>query len=305
VSEALGGSAEAAARAPAAPWRELGYVAIAAAVFATSGPIAKVIETVHPIGVACGRTGLAALGLLLLDGRAIVGAWRAAPLREWGRALLAGVLLAAHFGAYLGGLAATSLAAASALVSIEPIAVLAVAALVHGLHPRRAEIVGVALATLGAFVVGSAAGHGEHRLAGDLLVVASVFLYGFYVAAARGVSPAIPSRAYAAFVYGAASLVLVPVIALLPEAQRRPSPGDSLRVLALAVFPTLIGHTLIQRGASRVRPAVLALVSPGETIGAIAIGACMLQMPPSGREWAGIVVVLAGTTLAAAASRGR
>jgi hypothetical protein len=28
-------------------------------------------------------------------------------------------------------------------------------------------------------------------------------------------------------------------------------------------------------------------------------------MPPSGREWAGIVVVLAGTTLAAAASRGR
>jgi drug/metabolite transporter (DMT)-like permease len=292
------------AAAPAAPWRELAYVAIAAAVFATSGPIAKVIGTVHPIGVACGRTGLAALGLLLVDGVAIVRAWRDAPAREWWRALLAGALLAAHFGAYLGGLATTSLAAASALVSIEPIAVLAVAALVHGLHPRPAELVGVALATVGAFVVGSAAGHGDHRLSGDLLVVASVFLYGFYVAAARGVSPAIPSRAYAAFVYGAASLVLVPVIALLPEAQRWPSLGDSMRVVVLAVFPTLIGHTLIQRGASRVRPAVLALVSPGETVGSIAIGACMLHMPPSGREWAGVAVVLAGTTLAAVGSRG-
>jgi drug/metabolite transporter (DMT)-like permease len=242
---------------------------------------------------------------LLVDGAAIRRAWRAAPRGEWTRASFAGALLAAHFGAYLGGLATTSLAAASALVSIEPVAVLAVASLVHGLTPRALELVGVALATIGAFVVGSAAGQGEHQLAGDLLVVASVALYGFYVATARGVSPAIPSRAYAAFVYGAASLCLLPVIAFLPAAHRMPSVGDALRVLGLAIFPTLIGHTLVQRGASRVRPAVLALVSPGETIGSIAIGMCMLHMIPSRREWAGIAVVLAGTTLAAVGSRPR
>ena len=288
------------ARARAA---DLASVAVAAIVFAMSGPVAKVIDTVHPLGVACGRTGLAALALLIVDGAAIVRAWREAPRREWLRAFAAGVLLALHFAGYLGGLATTSLAAASALVSLEPVAVVTVAAVVQRIHPRPAELVGVAVATLGAFVVGSAAGHGEHRIFGDLLVVASVFLYGFYVAVARGVSPAIPARAYASFVYATSSLVLVPVVALVPEAHRVPSPGDAVRVLVLAIFPTLVGHTLIQRAASRVRPAVLALVSPGETVGAIAIGACMLHMPPSPLEWAGIAIVLLGTTLVARAAR--
>ncbi len=284
------------------PARELGLVAIAAAVFATSGPVAKVIVTVHPLAVACGRTGLAALALMLLDGSSVIRAWRRAQRADVLRACAAGVLLACHFAGYLQGLASTSLAAASALVSLEPVAVLAVASLVQRIHPRVPELVGVAVATVGAVVVGSAAGEGEHRLLGDLLVVSSVFFYGFYVAVARGVSAELPGRAYATVVYAVASLVLVPVLVFLPAAHQLPSAGDGLRVLALALFPTLVGHTLIQRAASRVRPAVVALVSPGETIGSIAIGACMLHMPPSPREWAGIAVVLAGTTLVARAS---
>lgn len=284
---------------PVSPTRELALVGVAALVFATSGPIAKVIDTVHPLAVACGRTGLAALAFVLLDGASIVRAWRGAPAAEWRRAAAAGVLLAAHFAGYLMGLAGTSLAAASALVSLEPVAVLAVASLVQRIHPRAPELVGVLVATAGAAVVSSAAGEGQHRLLGDLLVVSSVFIYGFYVAVARGVSPRVAGRPYAALVYAVASLTLVPVVFLVPAAQRMPSAPDALRVLALALFPTLVGHTLVQQAAGRVRPAVVALVSPGETVGAIAIGACMLHMPPSPREWVGIVVVLVGTTLVA------
>ncbi len=289
--------------APRAKAADLGAVAVAAVVFATSGPVAKVIDSVHPLSVACGRTGLAALALFLVDGPAIARAWRVAPRAEWGRAIAAGILLAAHFAAYLGGLATTSLAAASALVSLEPVAVVTIAAVVQRIHPSSSELLGVLVATVGAIVVGSAAGHGEHTIFGDVLVVAAVFLYGFYVAVARGVSPVIPARAYASFVYATACAVLLPVIAVLPAAHRIPSRGDVVRVVALAIFPTLVGHTLIQRAASRVRPAVLALVSPGETVGSILIGACMLHMPPSPLEWAGIMVVLLGTTLVARSAR--
>jgi drug/metabolite transporter (DMT)-like permease len=295
------------ARGPSAgpPLREFAYVAGAAVIFATSGPVAKGITSVQPIAVACARTGLAALALLLLDGASIVRAWREAPRSVVRRALVAGLLLAAHFAAYLVGLANTSLAAASALVAIEPIAVLAVASIAQGLHPRPGELVGVLVATLGAFVVGSAAGVGEHRLDGDLLVVLAVFLYGLYVAVARGVGAAVPSRAYAAFVYGTASLALAPIFAFSAAAHELPSSGDALRVLALALLPTLVGHTIVQRAASRVRPSVLALVSPGESVGSITLGACMLHVWPSPREWVGIAVVLAGTTFAALGARGR
>ncbi len=284
--------------------RDLASVFLAAAAFAVSGPVAKVIDTVHPIAVASARTGLAALALFLLDGPAIADAWKRAPVAEWRRAFGAGVLLAAHFAAYLGGLQATSLAAASAFISLEPVAVVAVASIAQRIHPRGVEVPGVLLATLGALLVGAAAGNGEHRLGGDLLVVASVVFYGLYVAVARGVDAALPRRAYAAFVYAAASLVLVPLVALTPSAHRWPSPRDCAGVLALALLPTLVGHTLIQSAAARVRPAVLALVSPGETLGSIAIGACMLHVFPSSIEWVGIAVLLAGATLVAGASRG-
>ena len=283
------------------PSRELALVGLAALVFATSGPVAKLIGTIHPLAVASGRTGLAALGLMLWDGPRIVRVWRGATRSDVWKGLAAGVLLACHFAAYLWGLATTSLAAASALISLEPVAVLAVAALVQGLHPRATEVVGVIIATVGAGIVSSAAGDGDHRLVGDLLVVASVFLYGFYVAVAREVRPEMEGRPYAAFVYAIASLVILPVLPFVDGALRAPSARDSFAVLVLALFPTLVGHTLVQRAASRVRPAVLALVSPGETIGSIAIGAFMLRMPPSLREGIGIAVVLLGTTLAASA----
>jgi drug/metabolite transporter (DMT)-like permease len=43
---------------------------------------------------------------------------------------------------------------------------------------------------------------------------------------------------------------------------------------------------------------LVALVSPGETLGALAIAALVMGTPPSGREAAGAALVLGGATLA-------
>jgi drug/metabolite transporter (DMT)-like permease len=91
-----------------------------------------------------------------------------------------------HFGLFLDGLAHTSLPAAVALVSLEPLAVVLAAWMAFGLRSKRREIAGVVLATLGAAWVARAAGTGENRIAGDLMVLAAVVAYGAYVATARG-----------------------------------------------------------------------------------------------------------------------
>ncbi len=118
--------------------------------------------------------------------------------------------------------------------------------------------------------------------------------------AARGLRERIAVMPYAAAVYGVACALLLPgaVAIALGEHAAGPPAATWGCVVALGLVPTLVGHTLVQRAARTVAPAVVALVSPGETIGSIAIGAVWLGAWPSGYEWGGTALVLAGVVLA-------
>jgi drug/metabolite transporter (DMT)-like permease len=284
--------------------RDVWLVVVASLAFATAGPLGKVAAEVPAVVMACARTGIAALILALVAPRVLASSLRALQGRQRAAVVLAGALLAAHFALFLAGLGATSLAAAVALVSLEPIAVVLAAFFAFGIRPTRREVSGLLLATVGAVVVASGAGAGEHRLAGDLMVLAAVVIYGGYVAAARGLRDAMPPLPYATVVFGTASLVLLPFAIVLGLRAGVPAPKAGLAVLAMALIPTLIGHTLVQRVARRAPPALVALVSPGETVGSLAIGALVLGMAPSGREALGCALVLAGATLTVTARRG-
>ncbi len=273
-------------------------VLIASIAFATASPLGKVASAIPAVAVACARTGIAAIVLSFVSRSTLLPSLRALTKKQRAAVALAGSLLAAHFALFLAGLAMTSLAAAVALIALEPLAVVLAAFVVFRVKPTARELVGLVIATLGAIVVGSAAGAGEHRFEGDLLVLGAVVFFGAYVAAARGLKDTMPTLPYAASVYGASSIVLLPVAIVL--AVRAPAPSNEalLAVLALALVPTCIGHTLTQLLARRSRPVLVALVSPGETIGSLAIGAFLMRTPPTAPEGIGAVLILAGALLA-------
>ena len=68
-------------------------------------------------------------------------------------------------------------------------------------------------------------------------------------------------------------------------------------VAVLALVATLGGHTLGQLAARRLRPATVALMSPGETLGSVLLGATVFGWWPAPNELVGCVAVLAGATL--------
>jgi len=269
---------------------------VAAFAFATSGPLGKLAGGVPPITVAALRTGIAALILALVAPRALGRALVALTGRQRAGVLLAGALLGGHFAFFLAGLAATSLVAAVALISLEPIAVVVAAYVVFRIRPTRREALGLLTATAGAFVVASGAGVAEHRTSGDLLVLVAVVLFGAYVAAARGLRDAMPATPYAASVYGCASLVLLPLAIL--SGLGTPTRSASAAVLALALVPTLVGHTLVQRAARSAPPTLVALVCPGETVFGIVIGALAFGTFPTLREGFGALLVVSGASIA-------
>jgi drug/metabolite transporter (DMT)-like permease len=308
-------------------------VVVASLAFATSGPLGKAAGGVSAILVASARTGIAAIVLALLDVPGLIRAVRGLERKQRLGVLIAGALLGAHFALFLGGLVATSLAAAVALVALEPIAVVLAAFVAFRLRPTRREMLGLVVSTIGAFVVASSAGVGEHRLSGDLMVLGAVVLFGAYVAAARGLRDAMPPNPYAASVYGTSSLLLLPVALFLPSSSGMSTTStittgaittgaittgaittgtittstittnSLLAVLGLALIPTLIGHTLVQRAARHAPPVLVALVCPGETIGALALGAILLGTLPTPREAVGAAIVLCGATLAITGGR--
>jgi len=273
-------------------------VALASLAFATSAPLARLAGGLPPTAVASGRTAIAACLLMLSRPRLTLRVYRGLTQRTVLGLTAAGACLGAHFALFLGGLAVTSFAAAVALISLEPLAVVIAAWLAFGLVPRRAEWAGILLAVAGAFVVSRGVGVGEHRLVGDLMVVGAVLLYGAYVAAARGLRDTMPAVPYAAAVYGIASVGLVPFFWSAVRHSSSPSAVTWIAVVLLALIPTLVGHTLVQLAARTVPPAMVALTSPGETVGALAIGALVLRKWPTPVEGAGAALILIGAVVA-------
>ena len=117
------------------------------------------------------------------------------------------------------------------------------------------------------------------------------------VAAARGLRDTMPALPYAALVYGFAFVALLPFAVIFASHDPLPPWKTWGFVVALGLAPTLVGHTLVQRAARHAPPSLVALVSPGETVGSVAIGALVQGLWPTSSEWIGAALIVAGATL--------
>jgi drug/metabolite transporter (DMT)-like permease len=280
--------------------RAVMFVALASVAFAVSSPIARYARPAHPLFVAFGRVALASLVLFVLDASGVVRHATHIHAATRLRILVCGALLGAHFAFFQAGLDATSLPAAVSLVSLEPLSVVIAAFIFHREVPTRREQVGVVLAMLGAAVVAFAAGTGEHKLAGDLLVLASVALFGFYVAAARSIRNALPPQHAGAMIYAIAALV---ILLVLPQAGAWSNVSELpwrsfVTIAAIAIIPTVIGHTAVQAAARTLPPAIVSLVSPGETLGGLVIAGVLMHEIPQPQEFVGAAMILSGVLVA-------
>ncbi len=266
---------------------------IAALAFAMSSPLALMAEPLDPIAVSAIRMWIGSLCLFALSPRATICSMARLSLRHRLQLLGVGAILAAHQAGYLLGLSKTSLPAAVCLVSVEPVAVVLVARMAFRSRLRPLEVLGLLAAVLGSILVAGGGGAENHAV-GNMLVIVAVVLYGVYIAAARHLRNLMPVIPYAACVFGASALLLTPfAVARLGNWADVP-PNSWWAVFALGTIPTLIGHTLIQRSAREMPAAAIALVSPGETIGSLAIGAWLLHTWPTARMAFGGSIIIAG-----------
>ncbi len=256
---------------------------------------------------ALGRADLAA-GVLIAAGRLILASmllgpwlararpWAASP-RPRAQAALAGAFLALHFALWIASLAFTSVAASVALVTTNPIWLAIFEALFLKRRPSPIGALGIALAVLGAGLIGFADAGGESPgkapLLGDLLALLGAWAVSGYLLLGQAAQRQLGTAGYVAIAYTAAALVLLPLPWVLGLGYLGHPPPFYLWLLLIAALPQLVGHTSINyavRAFGPTRVALFILFEP--LVAALAALALFGEVPPAGVLWGGGLLLL-------------
>lgn len=216
-------------------------------------------------------------------------------LRDVALCVVSGAFLALHFAAWFTSLNFTSVASSTVLVTTHPLMVLAFGYVVWNERVRPVALAGVGLAVAGAALVGwgDFAG-GPEALFGDLLALLGAAAVGGYFLVGRVVRRRVDILAYAVLTYGVAATFLCVAAVAFGQPLRGFSAGDWLIFAALAVFPTILGHTLINWALRYLSASVISVSILGEPIGASLLAWLIWQQLPGAVTLLGGVVLVIG-----------
>ncbi len=287
-----------------------------------SGPLARLSEA-HPLAIASWRLTFALLiiGLFL----AATGSWReyrGLTRRDLLIATGAGALLAVHFWTWIASLSLTSVAASVVLVNMHPVVIVAGSALWLGERPTRRQLLGIAIALVGAAILGlgEAAGAqgvaggagagagartGSANLLGQALALIGATAVGLYYLAGRSVRQRLSLWPYVGLVYGACLATLLIFVAILRVPLWPLPPREFLIFAGIALGPMMLGHTGFN-WALRYAPAyVVSLAVLAEPVGATLLAALIPGIGEIPGPWTivGGGIILGGLALGALEDR--
>lgn len=266
-------------------------------------------EAASSILIACGRLFIAAL---LLTPSVIRTSNYQLQIRRLSRrdlalTVLSGVFLAIHFAAWVSSLEFTSVLISVVLVTTTPIwvALLEVFFLKARLSPG--VIMGLCVALIGGIIIG-VTGDGENTAVGnDTGLGASLSLIGsvavaVYLVIGRRIRSQMALTPYIWMVYGIAALILL-VAVLMTETRVT---GYSLEayvwILALAIFPQLIGHSSFNFALAYLPATYISVATQLEPVFGSIIAFFVLSEVPGWRQVIGGVIIVIGVLISSVGS---
>lgn len=270
-------------------------VGIAVFFFSTSPVLVRwAAESLTAYEIAAGRLLLA--GLLVLGVGLVRGDVRPT-LSQLPMLLIVGLVAAIHFGSYIASLNFTTIAHSLALVYTAPVFSSLLSWWILGETLRLRQWLGVVVAVLGvAIMAGFEPQFDSRMLIGDALALLSAVTFAIYSIAGRRQRHRMSLLVYAGAVYLVGGLWLAPLAALNFSAGGY-TPLAVISIMALAVVPLGLGHTLYNAALRRMRATSVNLIATQEVTGGIVLGVLLLGEVPSLITLGGIAVTLVGIIL--------
>ena len=246
---------------------------------------------------ATGRLGWTVLLLLPSVLRSHWTELRSVTRRDLLMCTLSGACLALHFSTWFESLKWTSIASSTVLVSTEVIfSALGFALFLHGRIPRLGAVA-IAVAFAGSVVLALSDAGGSGALAGDLLAVLAAVAVAAYTLIGQVQRARQSTTVYTFLTYSACLTVLL----ALDTATGTPVLGWGFREvgvgLLLAVFCTLLGHSLFSWSLKWLSPAYVSAAKLCEPVFASILGLILFGEGIGPFQGIGAIAVLAGVLL--------
>ena len=222
--------------------------------------------------------------------------------RELRRALLPGLVLAAHFVSWVVGARSTLAANASLIVNMVPLAMPFLLLFVASERIARLELVATALGLTGILIL-SAGDLRSGELAGDFVCFVSMLLFALYLSLGRR-NRDIPSIwLYVVPLYAIAGLACLAAGAGRLSSVLAFPAREWLLLLALAVIPTVFGHSLLNGAMKHFRGNVVSVCNVGQFVFAGVLAWAAFGELPKPAFWPAALLVVAAAVIALRGSR--
>ncbi|MEM2509056.1 MAG: DMT family transporter, partial [Candidatus Thermoplasmatota archaeon] len=164
---------------------------------------------------------------------------------------------------------------------------------------HRKSILGIILAFLGVIILFSSDYfYLPKTFKGDLLAFLGGIFAGTYIIGGRKIRQKVGIFEYNFIVYGMASIFLL-ILCLLFKMSLKVSSKEFTIFLLMAVFPTLLGHSLFMFCIKYVKATVISVSFLGEPIGSSILATILFREVPGVISLIGGVIILLGIYLVA------
>lgn len=268
-------------------------IAVAILGVSASGPL-MAGAAAPALAIAFWRNALGALAIVPFA--ATGGRGKLRELDTAGRRTLvfAGLMLATHFATWCTALKMTSVATATAMVSMQVVFVVIVDRFRGQAAPRRV-VVGIVVAMIGVIVItGVDFSLSTRALTGDLLALLGGLTAALYVIAGSKVREQLSTSSYTAACYGicAAALALACVIGQVEMLNF--STSTWLAIIGVTVCAQLLGHSVLNHLLAVMSPGLISLTLLLEVPGAALLAGVFLDQTPPIGVYFGLALILAG-----------
>lgn len=194
---------------------------------------------------------------------------RTITIGDWVKSIIAGVFLAFHFILWFESLNLTSVASSTVLVTLQPLFAFVGTFLIFKESFSAKAITSGVIAVLGSFIIswGDFAINGK-ALIGDLIALAACALVTGYLLIGQNIRKRLSLMTYTFIVYAISSIVLFLYILIKKEPFYHLQIQDWIYFLLLAIFPTLLGHTIFNWCIKWISTATISMAILFEPIGA-------------------------------------
>jgi drug/metabolite transporter (DMT)-like permease len=273
-------------------------VVAAGVVFTAFSAIFIRLSDAHPLVIATYRMGFTTLFLAPLFAVHARRSGERPTKRALGLSILSGLVLAGHFALWITSLSYTSVASATVLVTTHPILVAVLGFLILGEHVGLRGVALMVAAVAGGFLlVWEGLGKGDGSWVGDLLALGGAVTVSIYMLIGRYVRRELSVHLYTMIVYGVAfaTLLATTLVARIPLWPY--PPRELLLFAALALFCTLLGHSLFNWALRYLPTSVVSTSILGEPVIASILAIVLFSELPTPTTLAGGAVILASIFL--------